>query len=152
MSFQNRRNRTEVISPDQKAGSFLLGVPPLRNWHSSPNGTVFTSTSPQAEAVLPPISLTSPARALRIARTTGGTAQSIGQVAGALSVGATKKVWRDSNFEVREEHLARDGETVSIDDRFSRQFPDGSAPRWPLDQNTAAADRINCRCSMTFEM
>lgn len=94
----------------------------------------------------------SPARALSIARTTGGTAQSIGQMAGALSVGATKKIWRDSGFEVREEHIARDGETVDINGRFSRQFNEGSTPRWPLDQDIAASDRINCRCSMTFEM
>jgi uncharacterized protein with gpF-like domain len=94
----------------------------------------------------------SPERALRIARTTVGTAQSIGQMAGAISVGATKKIWRDSNFEVRKQHQARDGETVDIEARFSRQFPDGLAPRWPLDQEAAASDRINCRCAMTFEI
>lgn len=92
----------------------------------------------------------SPERALRIARTTVGTAQSIGQMAGAIEAGATKKTWHDSNFDVRSEHSNRDGETIGMDERFSSQFPDYPAPRWPLDQNIAPADRINCRCAMSF--
>lgn len=93
----------------------------------------------------------SPERALRIARTTVGNAQSIGQMVGAIEAGATKKVWVDSGFEVREEHVARNGEKVGVNERFSSQFPGHLAPRWPVDQQSAAADRINCRCSMTFE-
>ena len=92
-----------------------------------------------------------PERALRIARTITGTAQSIGQMAGALEAGATKKTWHDSSFEVRSEHVARDKETVDINAKFSSQFPGYPSPRWPLDQNIAPADRINCRCSMTFK-
>lgn len=91
----------------------------------------------------------SPGRALRIARTTVGTAQSIGQIEGFRSVGATHKVWRDSDFEVRQEHQNRDGEKVLLDDRFSSQFPGFPAPRYPLDQGIAPGDRINCRCSLT---
>jgi len=93
----------------------------------------------------------SPERALRIARTVAGTAQSIGQLSGAMAAGATKKVWRDADFEVREEHQQRDGEIVGINDRFSTKFGN-SSPRYPLDQQASASDRINCRCSMTFSV
>lgn len=92
----------------------------------------------------------SPERALRIARTSVGTAQSLGQMAAAREAGATQKTWVDSGFEVRVEHSNRDGETVGLNERFSRQFTGFPAPRWPLDQNIAPGDRINCRCSMTF--
>lgn len=91
-------------------------------------------------------------RALRISRTISGTAQSLGQIEGAKSAGATRKTWHDSGFEVRQEHQNRNGETVDINSRFSQQFPDSIAPRWPLDQEIAAADRINCRCSLSFEI
>lgn len=91
-----------------------------------------------------------PERALRIARTSVGTAQSLGQMSAAREAGATQKTWVDSGFEVRVEHSNRDGETVGLNERFSSQFQGFPAPRWPLDQNIAAADRINCRCSMTF--
>jgi len=93
----------------------------------------------------------SPERALRIARTVAGTAQSIGQLSGAIAAGATKKIWRDADFEVREEHQQRDGEIVGINDRFSTKFVN-SSPRFPLDQDASASDRINCRCSMTFSV
>ncbi len=92
----------------------------------------------------------SPERALRIARTISGSAQSIGQFSAAKLAGATKKTWHDSGFEVRKEHQNRNGETVDIDGFFSSQFPGFPAPRWPLDVNIAARDRINCRCAMSF--
>lgn len=96
------------------------------------------------------VGLFSSERALRIARTTVGTAQSIGQVEGARSAGATKKTWHDSGFEVRSIHKARNGETVGMDEQFSSQVTGATSPRWPLDQRSAASDRINCRCFMTF--
>ncbi len=89
------------------------------------------------------------ARALRIARTVTGTAQSIGQLHGAIDLGAENKTWHDSNVEVRDEHSNRDGETVGINDLFSSQF-NGLSPRYPLDQRTTVEDRVNCRCSMSF--
>lgn len=94
----------------------------------------------------------SPERALRLARTISGTAQSIGQMAGALSVGATKKKWWKGSTDSRSAHQARDGEVVGINDTFSRQFSGGRAPRYPLDQLADVADRVNCTCSMTFEV
>lgn len=89
-------------------------------------------------------------RALRIARTATGTAQSIGQIVAARGAGALVKIWHDSGIEVRTEHKNRDGEEVNIEGKFSSQFPGFLSPRWPLDQNIAPDDRINCRCSMTF--
>jgi HK97 family phage portal protein len=94
----------------------------------------------------------SPERALRISRTITGTGSSVGQlVAGTLS-GATHKVWRTAGFEVRELHQQRDGETVKIDERFTGVASEnGAFPRYPLDPDIAPGDRINCRCSMTFQ-
>jgi HK97 family phage portal protein len=88
-------------------------------------------------------------RALRLARTIVGTASSVGQLAGAASAGATMKTWNTSGFEVREEHVNRDGETVAMDKTFSTQV--GSVPpRFPLDPAIDPGDRVNCRCWMTF--
>lgn len=112
------------------------------------NGEEEGQTVNEMQQALIDIGAFSPERALRIARTTVGTAQSIGQVVGFKSAGATHKTWIDSNFEVRPEHIARDGEKVGIDERFSSQFAGYPAPRWPLDQNIAPGDRVNCRCSM----
>jgi len=98
------------------------------------------------------VGIFSPERALRIAQTVAGTAQSIGQVEGAKSIGATHKTWIDSGFEVREEHQQRNGEKVGINDRFSALFAGYQGPRYPLDQQAAPADRINCRCDMTFSI
>jgi len=90
-------------------------------------------------------------RALRIARTETATASSIGQMASAINVGATHKVWHTSGFEVREAHVHRSGERRRIDEPFSVQVGN-VGPMYPGDPNIAAADRINCRCSMSFEI
>ena len=92
----------------------------------------------------------SSARARTIADTTIGTFASIGQVSGARSAGATHKIWTTSLTEVRDIHVKRNKEKVGLDSKFSVQV--GSVgPRFPLDPDTDASDRINCRCSMTFE-
>lgn len=92
----------------------------------------------------------SPERALRIARTVSGTASSMGQMAAGEGAGATHKKWLTSLAHVRQAHMARNGEVVPMSSRFSAQV--GSVgPRYPLDPSVAAADRINCRCFMTFE-
>jgi len=93
----------------------------------------------------------SPARANTIARTTVGTAQSIGQIVQAEAVGVTHKRWNDSGFEVRDIHRKRDNEVVAIGQKFSLQAGD-VAPRYPLDHLISGDDRINCRCFMTFEI
>jgi len=66
-----------------------------------------------------------------------------------IEAGATKKTWVTSGFEVRDTHAARSGETVGIDERFSAQI--GSiGPRFPGDPDVDVADRVNCRCALTF--
>lgn len=88
-------------------------------------------------------------RALRISRTVAGTAMSVGQMAAGKMAGAETKTWNASGLETREEHSARDGEEVGIDERFSVQF--GSVgPRYPCDPEVDASDRVNCRCWLTF--
>ncbi|MDY0071817.1 MAG: phage portal protein [Thauera sp.] len=89
-------------------------------------------------------------RALRIARTTAGSAMSIGQLTAGVMAGAEFKTWNTGGLNVREEHLRRDGETVGINDRFSAQFA-GAGPRFPCDPETHKSDRINCRCFLSFE-
>ena len=92
-----------------------------------------------------------PERALRIARTEVGTAASIGQVAGAKGAGAEKKRWEVTGIETRDAHLNRSGEEVGIDERFSRQIS-SIGPRFPLDPQISASDRVNCDCFMTFKV
>lgn len=91
----------------------------------------------------------SPERALRIARTTCGTAASIGQMEAGRAAGATHKKWLASFADTRDEHMERDGESVPLNARFSAKFS-GVGPRYPLDPEIAAGDRINCRCFMSF--
>jgi HK97 family phage portal protein len=88
-------------------------------------------------------------RARVIAQTTVGTASGIGQLTVARKAGATHKRWLTSSAEPRDIHVIRDGEVVPINARFSGQG--GIGPRYPLDPQIPAGDRINCRCYMTFE-
>jgi len=93
----------------------------------------------------------SPVRALRIARTIGGTGASYGQLAAAELTGAKRKIWvsaDDSN--VRSAHRIRHDEERDIDEKFSL-LVGFVAPRFPLDPRIDPSDRVNCRCSMTFD-
>jgi len=93
----------------------------------------------------------SPERALRISRTITGTGSSLGQLSAATMSGAGKKRWVTSGFGVRDLHTEREGDEAPIDGVFKRiQSPNGVYPRYPLDPDIAAEDRINCRCSMDF--
>jgi len=86
-------------------------------------------------------------RALRIARTEIGTASSMGQFASAAQAGMTHKTWATaSDAHVRDNHAYMNGETVLLFDKFS------NGGLFPLDSKLSAADRINCRCSMTFSV
>ena len=105
-------------------------------------------TTAQIQAAIQDLGLFTPARALMLARTLAGTAASIGQLAAAQVSGAQKKTWMTSLFGVRDAHVAREGETVDFTARFSDQGY--GAPRYPLDPTLEPADRVNCRCSMTF--
>lgn len=92
-------------------------------------------------------------RALRISRTVVGAASSLGQLAAGKAAGATVKVWNSARLHTRDLHLDRDGEEAPIDGRFVN-YPgaNGVAPRYPLDPELDAADRINCRCSLSFKL
>jgi SPP1 gp7 family putative phage head morphogenesis protein len=84
-------------------------------------------------------------RAMVIARTETVAAQNAGVLQGFAQSGVVEgKVWMtigDAN--VRASHAAIDGEIVGLDSRFSNGL------RFPGDpENGAAADRINCRCTM----
>ena len=93
----------------------------------------------------------SPERALRIARTEVGSSASIGQFASAKVAGADFKIWNTAGAETRSAHVARSGEEVGIDERFSAQIS-AIGPRWPLDPKMSASDRINCDCFLTFRV
>lgn len=90
-------------------------------------------------------------RALRIARTEVGTAASIGQISSAKIAGADYKTWQTAGTETREAHTKRQGEEVGIDARFSKQIS-LVGPRFPVDPQISASDRINCDCFMTFRV
>jgi len=93
----------------------------------------------------------SPARALRIARTEVGTAASIGQMSSAKVAGAEFKTWETAGAKTRQAHINREGEEVSIDERFSEQIS-SVGPRFPLDPQISVSDRVNCDCFMTFRV
>jgi len=109
------------------------------------------STTQLQQAIMD-VGVFSPGRALTIGRTSLGTAQSIGQWHSAYLTGATHKTWITAVFDVREEHTERSGEKVRISDTFSPKFGMSIGPRWPLDNRLVAADRVNCRCSMSFSI
>lgn len=105
-------------------------------------------TVQQIKDAIQDMGIFSPERSLRLARTLAGTASSIGQLSAGEVSGATEKVWVNSGFEVRDSHVARGGEVVPIDDKFSSQGC--GKPKYPLDPILCPADRVNCRCSLTF--
>jgi len=90
-------------------------------------------------------------RALRIARTETATSSSIGQMTSAINLGATHKIWHTAGFEVRSAHQHRSGEKRGIGEPFSAQVGN-IGPMYPGDYRVDVADRINCRCSMSFSI
>ena len=93
------------------------------------------------------------ARALRIARTEGGYAQSAGQ-SGAYDQAKAegvegKREWLSTlDGRTRGDHAAMDGVPRRDDGLY--HLPDGSTGRFPKDQSLSAGERINCRCDETF--
>jgi len=86
-------------------------------------------------------------RALRIARTITGAGAAQGQWLSGKLTGADTKVWQTAgDSHVRERHQRLNGQERLIDDLFS------NGARYPVDPLLSAAERINCRCSMTFAM
>jgi HK97 family phage portal protein len=93
----------------------------------------------------------SPARVLRIARTIGGSAQSLAQTQSALDSGATVKKWFAVVDKVtRDNHRLMHLRTAPIDGVYAT-YPGPIKPRRPLDIRLGAKDRVNCRCAQLFE-
>jgi len=90
-------------------------------------------------------------RALMLARTLTGTAASMGSWLGAKENKATHKRWNSAIKNVRKEHKERHLELVKIDERFTPKFGMATGPRFPLDNILVPADRVNCRCALTYE-
>ena len=87
------------------------------------------------------------ARALRIARTITGAAASQGQWLSGKLVGADTKIWMTAgDSHVRKRHQGMNNQRVGIDERFS------NGGRYPGDSLLSAAERVNCRCALDFEM
>jgi len=99
-----------------------------------------------ADALGTPGQLTGKAEA--IARTETLTAVSIGQAAAALNakevMPGLKKAWLTAGDDrVRDSHVALDGDTVDVDEKFSNGL------RHPRDtEATDPASVINCRCTL----
>jgi len=94
-------------------------------------------------------------RALVIARTEGGFAQSAGQMA-AYDKAATQGVEGEITWiatldgKTRGDHAAMDGVPRREDGLF--HLPGGDRGKFPRDEMLSAANRINCRCDTIFEV
>ena len=111
------------------------------------DGVAEGKTTAEIQAMIIDAGVFDPVRALRIARTITGAGASQGQWLGGKLTGATHKTWSTAgDMNVRDRHRALDGETVQIDERFS------NGARYPVDPLLSAADRINCRCGLLFEI
>ena len=94
-------------------------------------------------------------RALVIARTEGGFAQSAGQAA-AYDIAADQGVdgavtWMATiDGRTRGDHAAMDGRQRGDDGLF--HLPGGDRGKFPHDEMLSAGNRINCRCDMAFEI
>lgn len=95
-------------------------------------------------------------RALRIIRTEGMTALNAGQEAAygrAVENGVEGSYVWDATLDgrTRPTHAAKDQE--KRDEATGTFKPlDGVRPRYPLDENLSAGERINCRCRLRFEV
>lgn len=88
-------------------------------------------------------------RALMLSRTIVGTAANLGQWKGAALAGATKKRWMTAGFEVRDTHKKLDGVVVEIDEKFKVGKAKGL---FPLDNDLPPGERVNCRCTLSYEI
>lgn len=104
----------------------------------------------QIQQAIQDVGVFSPERSLMLSRTITGTAASLGQWQAGTIAGATHKRWVTAGFEVRDEHAEREGEEVPINETFSPKFGMAIGPRYPLDNRLVPADRVNCRCSLSF--
>ena len=94
-------------------------------------------------------------KALVIARTEGGYAQSAGQMAAydkAAAQGVEGQITWIATLDgkTRGDHAAMDGVPRQSDGLF--HLPGGDRGRFPHDEMLSAGNRINCRCDTTFEI
>ena len=82
--------------------------------------------------------------ALREAISSVTAAASFGSTEAAQAGGLQTKRWRVNSSDPRDAHLAMDGETVPIRERFSNGM------RWPGDPAGGAENNANCQCSVEF--
>lgn len=105
-------------------------------------------TATQLQQAIIDIGAFSPARALKLSRTIVGSASSIGQMVSAKSVNAQSKHWRTANdSKVRSTHADREAQGFIP---MNHAFIHGGM--YPLDPLLSAADRCNCRCSLSFRI
>jgi len=90
-------------------------------------------------------------RALLISRTEVITASNAGSLEGALSTGfEMQKVWlstRDNN--TRDDHTIADGQKVNAKSNF---IVGGETAKFPGDVRLSGKQRIQCRCTLFFEV
>lgn len=72
------------------------------------------------------------------------TAMNFGATEGAKASGLTRKTWQVNSSNPRDDHMAMNGETVGIRERFSNGM------RWPGDPAGGAEQNANCQCSVRF--
>ena len=84
-------------------------------------------------------------RAQEIAGSHVNAIANFGSHDGARQSGLTTKTWQhNGSKDPRSEHIAMDGETVGIEERFS------NGARWPGDPILGAEQNAHCRCSVVF--
>ena len=114
------------------------------------NGTSQSSLKKEIKAEMGPAATA--ARAKLIARQETSTALATGQYDMMVAAGATIKTWkhrpqanpRDGSHG-QPNHVAMDGETVRIDERFSNGL------RYPRDpEDDRPEELINCRCYLVY--
>lgn len=93
----------------------------------------------------------SASRAQTIARTEVHSAGQASAQASAEAVGLEMvRVWVSSQGErTRDDHRAADGQTVGMNEPF---IVGGESLQYPGDPNGSAAQIINCRCAVVFEL
>ena len=83
-------------------------------------------------------------RAIEIAVSAVTSASVFGSNEGAQQGGLKTKRWQVNSTNPRDAHLAMNGETVGIGERFSNGM------KWPGDPAGGAENNANCMCSVTF--
>ena len=90
-----------------------------------------------------------PTRALMLSRTISGNAANAGQYKGAQLTGATHKTWITAGSAVRKSHKKLNNTTIPVNDLFK---VGGHSAYFPLDNRLPPGERVNCRCTLSYEI